>query len=79
MMANPMKPQLSEAERQRRARHRAMSVAQFCQDYNVGRTKAYEEINSGRLLARKNGKRTLITEDDAEDWLQHLPAFEAAR
>jgi hypothetical protein len=42
-------------------------------------TKAYEEIRSGRLRARKNGKRTIIIEDDAEDWLQHLPIFEVAR
>jgi hypothetical protein len=74
-----MKPNLSEAEERRRARQRAMSLAQFCQNYSVGRTKAYEEIISGRLRARKNGKRTIITEDDAEDWLQQLPAFEIAR
>jgi len=74
-----MKPKISEAERRRRATQRAMSVAQFCQVYNVGRTKAYEEIGSGRLRARKNGKRTIIIEDDAEDWLQHLPVFELAR
>ena len=56
-----------------------MSLAQFCQNYSIGRTKAYEEIVSGRLRARKNGNRTLITEDDAEEWLQHLPDFEVAR
>jgi hypothetical protein len=78
-MANLMKPNLSEAEERRRARQRAMSLAQFCQNYSVGRTKAYEEIILGRLRARKNGKRTIITEDDAEDWLQQLPAFEIAR
>ena len=72
-----MKPKISEAERRRRGTQRAMSVAQFCQDYNVGRTKAYQEIGLGRLQARKNGKRTIITEDDAEDWLHHLPVFEA--
>lgn len=74
-----MKPKISEREARRRAGQRAMSVAQFCQDYDIGRTKAYEEIRSGRLRARKNGKRTIIIEDDAEDWLQHLPIFEVAR
>ena len=55
-----------------------MSIRQFSQRYGPGRTKVYEELKAGRLRARKNGKRTIITEDDAEDWLQHLPVFEVA-
>jgi hypothetical protein len=74
-----MKGEISEAERQRRARQRAMSVAQFCQNYATGRTTAYQEINSGRLRARKCGKRTIITADDAENWLLSLPVIEVAR
>jgi hypothetical protein len=70
---------LSEREQQRRSRQRAMSVAEFCERYGPGRTKAYEELRSGRLRGRKIGKRTIITEDDAKDWLRHLPAMEAAR
>lgn len=56
-----------------------MSVAQFCECYGVGRTKAYEELKSGRLRGRKIGRRTVIAEDDAEGWLRHLPAMEVAR
>jgi hypothetical protein len=70
---------VSEIERQRRARQRAMSIAEFCQCYGPSRTKAYEELKSGRLRGRKIGRRTIIAEDDAEDWLRHLPAMEAAR
>ena len=70
---------VSEKEQQRRDRQRAMSIAQFCDRYGVGRTKAYEELKCGRLRGRKIGTRTIITEDDAEDWLRHLPAMEAAR
>ena len=51
-----------------------MSVARFSEDYGIGRTKAYEELNSGRLRGRKIGTRTLISEDDAEAWFQCLPA-----
>ena len=83
MMARPMDGKISEAERQRRARQRAaniqqraMSVGQFCQHYGIGRTTAYEEIKRGRLRGLKVGKRTLITEDNAEDWLRRLPAIE---
>ena len=53
-----------------------MSIDGFCKGYGIGRTKAYEEINAGRLKARKAGKRTIITEDDAEEWLSLLPAFQ---
>jgi hypothetical protein len=60
---------ISEAER---ARQRAMSIATFCERYDIGRTKAYEEIKLKRLRARKCGKRTIITDDDAEDWLNGI-------
>jgi hypothetical protein len=63
----------SKVERQHRARRRAMSLAEFCERYSIGRTKAYEELHAGRLRARKCGTRTIITEDEAEDWLQRLP------
>jgi hypothetical protein len=66
---------VSEKERERRARQRAMSLAEFCERYSIGRTKAYEELYSGRLRGRKNGRRTIIAEDDAEDWLRNLPAM----
>ena len=53
-----------------------MSIAEYCERYGLGRTRAYEEIKSGRLRARKCGKRTIIAEQDAEDWLQHLPVIQ---
>jgi len=68
-----MKKKLSEAERSRRERQRAMSIDQFCERYNIGRTKAYEEISEKRLKARKCGARTIVAEDDAEEWLRSLP------
>ena len=70
------KSKISHARMQPPTRQRAMSVSQFCGDYCVGRTKAYEELKSGRLRGRKVGKRTIITEDDAEDWLRRLPLIE---
>ena len=70
---------MSKIEQQRRDTQRAMSIAQFCGRYGVGRTKTYEELKSGRLRGRKIGTRTIIAEDDAEDWLRHLPAMEAVR
>jgi hypothetical protein len=69
------KRRISEAEAQRRARQRVMSIAQFSEDYGIGRTKTCEELKSGRLRGRKIGKRTIIAEEDAEDWLRRLPTI----
>jgi excisionase family DNA binding protein len=75
-----MGTKISEAERHRRAqrsmKQRAMSVADFCGRYGIGRTTVYEEIKQKRLRARKVGKRTIIIEDDAEAWLRRLPVIE---
>ena len=66
-------PEISQRESARRAWPRAMSIAEFSERYGLGRTTIYEEIKLGRLRARKCRKRTVITEDDAEDWLRSLP------
>jgi len=70
-----MSTSVSAAERKRRARQRAFSIGEFSQAYGVGRTKIYEEIKSGRLRARKVGKRTVIIDDDAEAWFSRLPVL----
>ena len=69
---------MTETVRAVLVRLRGMKVSMFCQRYNIGKTKAYEEIKAGRLKARKCGKSTTITEDDAEDWLRNLPVLGAA-
>jgi excisionase family DNA binding protein len=52
---------------------RAMSVDEAAKVIGVGRTILFAEIRSGRLTARKCGRRTLITADDLDAWLQALP------
>ena len=69
---------MTDRERQRRDRQRAMSIAEFGEQYGLGRTKTYAELKSGRLRGRKIGKRTVIAVDDAEDWLQCLPIMRGA-
>jgi excisionase family DNA binding protein len=51
----------------------AFSVEDFCNSYSVGKTTAYEEISSGRLHAVKVGRRTLIPENSAAEWLKSQP------
>jgi excisionase family DNA binding protein len=50
----------------------ALSVAEFCAQFSLGRSKAYEEIKAGRLRIVKVGRRTLITASDAMAWLTSL-------
>ncbi|UPJ78589.1 helix-turn-helix domain-containing protein [Bradyrhizobium sp. 183] len=42
----------------------------------VGLTKLREEIQAKRLIARKLGKRTLITASDLTAWAHSLPQIE---
>jgi excisionase family DNA binding protein len=74
----PNKPEkVPQPEPQCHAPQRAMSVEAFCGRYAVGRTLTYREIKEGRLRARKIGRRTIIAEDDAENWLKSLPLLRA--
>jgi hypothetical protein len=57
----------------------AFSVESFAEAHDIGRNKVFEEINSGRLKARKVDRRTIITAEDAAAWRASLPlASEAA-
>jgi excisionase family DNA binding protein len=57
----------------------AMSIAKFCAVYNIGRTKFYQELNAGRIAARKSGTRTLIERSEAERWLRSLPTINTSK
>jgi len=51
----------------------ALSIAEVCALAGVGRTFLYEEIDSGRLVVTKAGRRSLILYSDAVAWLTKLP------
>ena len=53
------------------------SVKEFAQDLGVSHMTIYAEINAGKLTARKIGRRTIITADDAAAYLAALPVFVA--
>lgn len=48
---------------------------EFAKRNGIGLTKTYEEINSGRLIARKCGSRTIITVEEERAWLLRLPTL----
>lgn len=51
----------------------ALSIVEACAMTGLGRTKLYEAISKGNLIARKCGKRTLILKGDLLAFLSSLP------
>ena len=56
----------------------AFRVEEFCHRFGVGRTTVYEEINAGRLIAKKSGTRILIDRAEARRWFSNLPKAKTA-
>jgi excisionase family DNA binding protein len=56
----------------------ALSIVEACARSGVGRTTIYEMIKTGRLSARKCGRRTLILTDDLQRCLEELPPVKTA-
>jgi excisionase family DNA binding protein len=52
---------------------RAHSIAETCALTGLGRDAVYRAIRAGYLVARKFGRRTLITDDDLRQFLAGLP------
>jgi excisionase family DNA binding protein len=49
------------------------TINDFAAVFKIGRTTIYELIKAKKLIARKIGSRTVITRDDAINWLKSLP------
>ncbi|MEQ1619288.1 MAG: hypothetical protein ABL883_13210 [Terricaulis sp.] len=56
---------------------RFISIRAFCDAYCVGRTRTYDLIAAGKLQAVKNGPRTMIDAESAEQWAASLPRFKS--
>jgi excisionase family DNA binding protein len=52
----------------------AYSIDQACSVTGLGRTSLYQLIKSGKLIARKCGRRTLIMADDLSASLNRFPS-----
>jgi hypothetical protein len=55
----------------------ASSILSFAERNGIGESTVYKEIKAGRLVARKIGRRTIITDDDERIWRNSLPRFQA--
>ncbi|MFY9838284.1 MAG: DNA-binding protein [Xanthobacteraceae bacterium] len=52
---------------------KSYSLDEFARENAIGLTTVRGEINAGRLAARKLGRRTIITAEDAKAWQERLP------
>jgi excisionase family DNA binding protein len=55
------------------------SIPEAAKAAGIGLTKLREEIAAERLVAKKLGKRTLVSVSDLESWTANLPQAEYAR
>jgi len=56
----------------------AYTVDEACKRSRTSRAFLYQEIASGKLRAKKRGRRTVILPADLQSWLESLPDFKAA-
>ena len=54
------------------------SIEECCQATGIGRTKIYQAIGSGELIAKKAGSRTIILPKHVEAYLDNLPVADFA-
>jgi excisionase family DNA binding protein len=57
----------------------AFSIAEVSMQVGLSRDVLYGEIRAGRLIGRKIGRRTLITQKDLERFLARLPRAGASQ
>ena len=60
---------------QRKVGAGGLTVLEAAKMAGVGRSTIYEELASGRLSARKLGRRTIIPEHALREWMDSLPAY----
>jgi Helix-turn-helix domain len=56
---------------------RAFTIRDVIRHTTLCRDSVYKAINEGRLVARKAGKRTLVTAEDLNAFLQSLPRVQS--
>jgi excisionase family DNA binding protein len=52
-----------------------ITIPEAIKVYGISRTRIYEELLTGRLSAKKAGKRTLLATSDLDAYFAGLPAW----
>ncbi len=55
-----------------------LSIDESCQVSGIGRTKIYQTIGAGELIAKKCGSRTIITPKHLAAYIDNLPVADFA-
>lgn len=53
----------------------ALRIPEVCRLTGFGRTTVYAAIKAGDLVARRYGRRTIVLEEDLQNFLRGLPKF----
>jgi excisionase family DNA binding protein len=51
----------------------AMTVDEFINRFRISRSRLYEMMNSGEIVAHKAGGRTLFLRSEIDRWMKSLP------
>lgn len=57
---------------------RLLFIKEFTQEYGPSRAKVYLMLNSGEIAGKKHGRSTYIASEEAERWLNSLPAYRSS-
>lgn len=49
-----------------------ISVSDFLKRYSISRTSFYDQVKKGDLRIIKRGRRTFVSQPDADAWLETL-------
>lgn len=55
-----------------------LTIGDFCEVTNLGRTYVYELLKRGEVRAIKIGRRTFIRREDAQTWIAGLAEYPAS-
>jgi excisionase family DNA binding protein len=58
---------------------RLYSTDAFCAAFSVGKTKLYQMLREGEIVASKIGDKTVIPHEEAERWRSSLPKYSDAK